>query len=61
MKEKAVMKTENLKTTLDSSEHKARSDKEKAPHIPDDVPPKLSTTKSTTAEVSGREQEVFFL
>ncbi|KAM9201954.1 coiled-coil domain-containing protein 170-like [Dugong dugon] len=66
MKEKAVMKTDNLKTPLDSGEQEARSDRQRAHQILDAVTRKLDTAESKledTAEskledTSGREQEL---
>ncbi|XP_008564480.1 PREDICTED: coiled-coil domain-containing protein 170-like [Galeopterus variegatus] len=58
MKEKAVMKTDNLKTTLDCAEQEARSGKERAHEMLDPITPKLSTAKRTLEEVSGQEQEL---
>ncbi|XP_062946209.1 uncharacterized protein LOC134372765 [Cynocephalus volans] len=58
MKEKAVMKTDNLKTTLDCAEQEARSGKERAHEMLDAITPKLSTAKRTLEEVSGQEQEL---
>ncbi|XP_072866911.1 LOW QUALITY PROTEIN: uncharacterized protein [Chlorocebus sabaeus] len=57
MKEKAVVKTENLKTALDSAEQEAKSDKEKTQQMLGAVTSEPPTAKSTPEEVSGQEQE----
>lgn len=60
MKEKAVMNTDDLKTTSESAEQEVKSDKEKAGQMSDRVTPELPTAKNML-EVPGQEQEVFFL
>ncbi|KAM4832631.1 uncharacterized protein ACH125_017349, partial [Urocitellus parryii] len=57
MKEKVVMNIDDLKTTSDSAEQEARSDKEKARQMFDTVTPELSIAKNEL-EVSGQEQEL---
>ncbi|KAM5175943.1 uncharacterized protein ACOB7L_011148 [Callospermophilus lateralis] len=57
MKEKVVMNIDDLKTTSDSAEQEARSDKEKARQMLDTVTPELSIAKNAL-EVSGQEQEL---
>ena len=59
MKEKAVVKTGNLKTPLDSAKQEASGEKDRAHQTVDAVTPELCTAKSTLEEVSGRPQEVF--
>ncbi|XP_012665320.1 coiled-coil domain-containing protein 170-like [Otolemur garnettii] len=57
MKEKAAMKTENLKVALDSSEQEVKSDNERAHQMSETVTPELPTAKST-CEVAGQEQKL---
>ncbi|KAF6130866.1 hypothetical protein HJG60_007834 [Phyllostomus discolor] len=57
MRGKAVMKTGNLKTPLDSAKQEASWDKDKARQMVDAVTPELCTAKSTLEDVSGRPQE----
>ncbi|XP_014439679.1 LOW QUALITY PROTEIN: coiled-coil domain-containing protein 170-like [Tupaia chinensis] len=58
MKDKTVMKTDPWKTTSDSAEHEARTNKERAHEMLDAVRPELPTAKSIPKEVPGREQEL---
>ncbi|XP_058150915.1 coiled-coil domain-containing protein 170-like isoform X2 [Dasypus novemcinctus] len=60
MKEKAVMKTDNLKTTLDSAEQEqeAQPDIEPAQQMLNAATHVLSPAKSTLQYVPGREQEL---
>ncbi|ELW70831.1 Estrogen receptor beta [Tupaia chinensis] len=60
MKDKTVMKTDPWKTTSDSAEHEARTNKERAHEMLDAVRPELPTAKSIPKEVPGREQEKAF-
>ncbi|KAM8783509.1 uncharacterized protein V5649_013727 [Rhynchonycteris naso] len=57
MKGKAVMKTGDLKTTLDSAKQEARWDKEGAHQILDAVTSEPRTARSTIEEVPGQPQE----
>lgn len=59
MRGKAVVKTGNLKTPLDSAKQEASWDKDRAHQMADAVTPELCTAKSTLEDVSGRPQEVF--
>ena len=61
MKGKAVMKTDNLKTTLRSAKQETRGDKEKVHQLLDAVTPELCTAKSTLDKVPGQKQEVCFV
>ncbi|XP_036061530.1 coiled-coil domain-containing protein 170-like [Onychomys torridus] len=62
VKEKAVAKTDNLKTSSDSAEPAARSEEKAhqtpAHQTPPRGPPEPSTIRSTPKGVSGREQEL---
>ncbi|XP_004371161.1 coiled-coil domain-containing protein 170-like [Trichechus manatus latirostris] len=58
MKEKAVMKTDNMKTPLDCGEQEARSDRERVHQILGAVTRKLDTAESKLEDTSGREQEL---
>lgn len=51
MKGKAVMKKDNLKTTLDSTNQEVRWDKKRAPQMLDAVTPVLCKANSTLEEV----------
>ncbi|XP_026342669.3 coiled-coil domain-containing protein 170-like isoform X1 [Ursus arctos] len=56
MRGKAVMKTDNLKTTLDSAKQEARGDKEKVHQLLDAVTPELCTAKSTLDKVPQQQE-----
>ena len=60
MEGKAVMKAENLKTTLDSAKQEARGDKEKVHQMLNAVTPELCTAKNMLDKVPGQ-QEVCFV
>lgn len=53
---KAVMKTDNLKTTSDSAKKEARGDKEKVHQVSDAVTPEVCAAKSTLDKVSGQQE-----